>query len=155
MRAAVVSVFCVVVGCGGGSTLPDGPEIDTPPGAHPVPRCQRIIDDLEAALTDRGSCTTPADCVVVGGDAPDAFPTCNCKPILLSCGGVVLAANAANLTQARALEADYWDTGCGDSLAGPNICDCAPYARLTCINGRCGGEADQCLVPPDAGVDAP
>lgn len=148
MRALLVMVALGVVGCDGGSTIPDGPvgEAGTPPRA----RCQQLVDEIADALQPPGTCESANDCTVVGGQRD--FPTCNCAPFVLDCSGVAVERDRPGLAAATQKIATYWDLGCGDGPDVPAICDCAPLVRLACVNGRCRGEADSCLVPPDAAI---
>lgn len=138
-----IGIGIVVGGCG------DSGAPSVPPDAR---ACEVIASDFAAALADPGTCVTDADCAVFDTLAPSAFPTCNCMPYLATCPGVVHAANAPGLAQARALADEYWEADCGQR--GPSICDCAPYVAIRCIDQRCQGEVGSCFPDPrDAGVD--
>jgi len=138
-----VALVVLVIACQGSGNSP----ADSPPGAHPIPSCAKIVADLEALLAQgRGTCSTVADCTVVGGQGGPQFPTCNCAPYLISCPGEGVGLNAPKLAEIRALETQYWANCAGPE--SPALCDCPPIGEMTC-EGYCrySAPANGCFPP--------
>jgi hypothetical protein len=138
MRSALIAVIAVI-GCS--SNGDNGSTGDAAPQS-----CEAIADQLEElTLRPGGSCTTDADCVVVGGQL-STTPTCDCAPFMLSCGGVGVEQDDPYLDQIRELEQAYRTRGCNvDRWA--SLCDCAP-SEITCgEHRRCVTREKSCLAP--------
>jgi hypothetical protein len=110
--------------------------------------CAELVNQLDEAMADLGTCTTAADCGLIGGQQ---YGSCDPEPYVLACGGVAIANNAPGNARARELVSEMFKGGCA---VMQGAYDCAPNGPMECsTDHRCVAQRRSCLPPPppDAG----
>jgi hypothetical protein len=136
MRRGLLIVLLAAAGCS--TTATERPDLPTPATSA---RCREIDTQLSEALANAGgSCTSDADCSLIGGQV--GAPTCDCAPFVVDCGGMPMATNAPGLERVNSVLAEFRAAGCASGTS----CGCNIRGPLRCLTGRCVADARVCAV---------